>query len=105
MSDEEITLGVQVEKKGILLSEYAPPVKKSPKQELASRRLVVALAQAVLIIVSSGGDELSEATFELALQQGKPIFAFSPDPGSDFPAEAIPLAREEEIDLIVRSLV
>jgi len=104
-SDEEIALGVQVEKKGILLSEYSPLTKKTPEREAASRRLVVALAQAVLIIASSGGDELTEATFKLAVQQGKPVFVFNPDAGADFPAEAIPLAREEEIDLVVRSLV
>jgi predicted Rossmann fold nucleotide-binding protein DprA/Smf involved in DNA uptake len=105
LSEEEITLGVQVEKKGVLLSEYPPPVKKSPAHEAASRRLIVALAQAVLFVASSGADEPTEAVFELAIQQGKPIFVFNPDSDADFPAEAIPLVREEEIDLIVRSLV
>ncbi len=105
LSDEEIMLGVQVEKTGILLSECSPGVKKSPEREAASRRLIVALAQAVLVLASSGSDERTEATFELAIQQGKPIFVFNPDVGARFPAEAIPLAREEEIDLIVRSLV
>lgn len=103
--EEEITLGVQVEKSGVLLSEYPPLTKKSPEREAASRRLVVALAQAVLVIGTAGGDALTEATFELAVQQGKPIFVFNSDNGADFPAEAIPLAREEEIDLVVRSLV
>jgi len=105
LSDEEATLGVQVEKKGILLSEYSPLVKKSPVREAASRRLVVALAQAVLIIASSGGDELTEATFDLAIQQGKPIFVFNSVPDASFPSEAIPLVREEDVDLIVRSLI
>jgi|GEM_PF-5902918 len=105
LSDEEITLGVQVEKKGILLSEYSPLVKKSPAQEAASRRLIVALAQAVLVIASSGADEVTEATFELAIQQGKPIFLFNPNTDAQFPPEAIPLAREEEIDLVVCSFI
>ncbi|MCI0406657.1 MAG: DNA-processing protein DprA, partial [candidate division Zixibacteria bacterium] len=105
LNDEEVALGVQVEKKGVLLSEYSPLVKKSPEREAASRRLVVALAQAVLVIATSGGDALTEATFELAIQQGKPIFVFNSSPNADFPAEGIPLAGEEEIDLIVRSLV
>lgn len=105
LSDEEITLGVQVEKKGVLLSEYSPLVKKMPEHEAASRRLVVALAQAVLFLASSGADKLTETTFELAIQQGKPIFVFNSDSEADFPAEAIPLVREEEVDLVVRSLV
>ncbi len=105
LSDEEVTLAVQVEKKGVLLSEYPPLVKKSPEREAASRRLIIALSQAVLVIASSGADELTEATFELAIQQGKPIFVFNSNSNADFQAEAIPLAREEEIDLIVRSLV
>jgi len=105
LDDEEITLGVQVEKKGVLLSEYSPLVKKLPEHETTSRRLVVALAQAVLVIASSGTDELTEATFELAIQQGKPIFVFNSDPEAEFPAEAVPLAREEEVDLVVRGLV
>ncbi|MCI0406253.1 MAG: DNA-protecting protein DprA [candidate division Zixibacteria bacterium] len=105
LSDEEVTLGVQVEKKGVLLSEYSPVAKKSPEHETASRRLIVALSQAVLVITSSGGDALTEATFELAIQQGKPIFVFNSNPNADFPAEAVPLAREEEINLIVSSLV
>jgi DNA processing protein len=105
LSDEEIILGVQVEKTGALISEYPPFQKKSPGQEAASRRLVVALSQAVLVIGTSGGDELTEATFELAILQGKPIFVFNSDPDADFPVEAIPLAREEEVDLVIRSLV
>ncbi|MCI0331563.1 MAG: DNA-protecting protein DprA [candidate division Zixibacteria bacterium] len=105
LTDEEITLGVQVEKKGVLLSEYSPLTKKSPEHEAASRRLVVALAQAVLVIASSGVDELTEATFELAIQQGKPIFVFNPDRDAVFPAEVIPLVQEEEVDLVVRGLV
>lgn len=105
LTDEEVALGVQVEKKGILFSEYSPLVKKSPEREAGSRRLVVALAQAVLIIASSGGDTLTEATFELAIQQGKSIFVFNSGNGADFPPEAIPLVREEEVDLVVRSLV
>ncbi|HLG93284.1 MAG TPA: DNA-processing protein DprA [candidate division Zixibacteria bacterium] len=105
LTDEEITLGVQVEKKGVLLSEYSPPVKKSPEREAASRRLIVALSQAVLVIASSGADEHTEATFERAIQQGKPIFVFNPGKDADFPAEAVPLAREEEIELLVCSLV
>ena len=105
LTDEEVTLGVQVEKKGVLLSEYSPRVKKSPELEAASRRLVVALAQAVLVIATSGGDDLTEATFELAIRQGKPIFVFNSDPRAGFPPEGIPLAREEEVDLVMRSLV
>lgn len=105
LSEEEITLGVQVEKRGILLSEYSPGVKKAPEQELASRRLVVALAQALLVIATSAADEMTEATFELAVQQGKPIFVFNSHAGADFPSQAIPLGHEEEVDLIVQSLV
>lgn len=105
LTDEEVALGVQVEKKGILFSEYSPLVKKSPEREAASRRLVGALAQAVLIIASSGGDDLTEATFELAMLQGKPIFVFNSVPDANFPPEAIPLVREEEVDLVVRGLV
>jgi DNA processing protein len=105
LSDEEITLGVQVEKKGVLLSEYSPLVKKSPEHEAASRRLVVALAQALLFVASSGTDEPTETIFELAIQQGKPIFVFNPDSEAGFPAEAIPFVREEEVDLVIRSLV
>ncbi|MGH8005358.1 MAG: DNA-processing protein DprA [Limisphaerales bacterium] len=105
LTEEEVILGVQVEKKGVLLSEYPPLMKKSPEHEAASRRLVIALAQAVLVIASSGADKLTEATFELAIQQGKPIFVFNSDPKAGFPPEAIPLVREEEINLVVLSLV
>jgi DNA processing protein len=105
LTNEEITLGVQVEKKGVLFSEYSPLIKKSPEHETASRRLVVALVQAVLVIATSGIDELTEVTFELAVQQGKPVFVFNPDSEADFLTQAIPLPCEEEIDLIVRSLV
>ncbi len=105
LSDEEIILGVQVEKKGALISEYPPFQKKSPEEEAVSRRLVIALSQAVLVIGTSGGDALTEATFELAVLQGKPVFVFNSDPDAEFPAEAIPLAREEEVELVIRSLV
>lgn len=105
LSDEEIIMGVQVEKRGALISEYPPLQKKSPEEKAVSRRLVVALSQAVLVIGTSGGDALTEATFELAVLQGKPVFVFNSDPDAEFPAEAIPLAREEEVELVVRSLV
>ncbi len=105
LTEEEITLGVQVEKKGALISEYSPLTKKSPEREAAGRRLVVALAQAVLVIGTTGGDGLTEAAVELAVQQGRPIFVFNSGDDANFPAEAIPLTREEEIDLVVRSLV
>jgi hypothetical protein len=58
-----------------------------------------------LVIASSGSDAITETTFELAIQQGKPVFLFNPDIDADFPPEAIPLAREEEVDLVLRSLV
>jgi DNA processing protein len=105
LPEEEAALGVQIEKQGALISEYPPWTKKSPEQEAASRRLIVALAQAVLVIGTSGSDAFTEATFNLALEQGKLIFVFHPDNGAVFPAEAIHLAREEEINLLVKSLV
>jgi len=102
---EHSALAGQIAENGAVLSEYSPPTRVSVRRLMARNRIVVGLADAVLVVQVH---ESSVGTMDAAIcaeEQGKPLFvvprAKIPQVGQLKSCGAIVLEDDQTIDLVL----
>ena len=101
---ENLSLSEEITKSGAILSEYNPNVSINVGQLMARNRIVVGLAQAVIIVETEPGSTGTEDAILRTIQQGKPLFVCrSVNSNVDFLIEkgAVPILGKEDLDLVV----
>ena len=105
---DNAALAEEISKSGALVTEYGLDVPVKVGQLMARNRIVVGLAQAVIVVEM---DETSAGTMDAAdstIRQGKPLFVMRKE-GSHKVEEligegAVPLQDVEDLDLVVNYL-
>lgn len=105
---ENSTLAEQIAESGAVVSEYSPPTPVAVGRLMARNRVVVGLADAVLIVQVH---KSSSGTMDAAIQaekQGKPIFVVNrheiPQLGQLKVCGAIVLAETDGVDMVLNYL-